>query len=88
MVEYNIYGILYVDFMERKSCAFVSAESDWEAIGMLEKYLKEKDKKIEKENDRRLGGRASVHPIAKDTGIKTPEKKIIFGYDVWTDSEF
>ncbi len=80
MVEYNVYGILYVDFMERKSCAIVSAESNWEAIGILESFLKKKDK----ENNEKERG--SIHPTAKDIGIKTSEKKIIFGYDVWSDS--
>jgi hypothetical protein len=84
MTEYNVYGIYYEDYLWRKSCAIVSAKSDVDAIGLLEEYLKEKDK----ENNERSGsGRGSIHPTVKSLGIKVLERKILFGFDVWTDSE-
>lgn len=80
--KFNVYQIVYEDWLERKSYAIVSAGSDGEASGMLEKYLNEIDKKNNEE-----GKRGSIHPKVKSIGIKCSEKKIISVFDVWTDSE-
>jgi len=78
MEEYNIYGILYKDFLGRKVGAAVSAESDKEAIRILEKAV------VDGKGYKRMKGNLDAETM--DTRFKTSKKGLVFGYDFLTDS--
>lgn len=73
MTEYNIYGLIYKDAFENETVAVFAAESDKEAIGMLEESLI-KDKGYEY-----LKNRLDAKAIKTD--YKASKKGIVFGYD-------
>ena len=80
MEEYNIYGILYINpLWKHKANAVVSAESNTEAINMLEKTLIE-----DKDYNKNIKGNLNPEVI-EILGVKASEK-FIFGYDIATNS--
>jgi hypothetical protein len=77
-VEYTIYGIFYEESPYKDNIAVCAAESGEEAISLLEKSLEKKD----------FGFfRSKSKPVVEDTGFKTGDKGIIFGYDFITRSK-
>lgn len=71
--EYTIYSILYRNIVGEKSGAVVSAESDKEAISLLETSLEEK---------RGINvGLLLSKMIVLETEFRTSKKGIVFGYD-------
>jgi hypothetical protein len=76
--EYPIYGILYDDAVGDRSVALSAAESNEEAVGMLEKAL------VEGKGYERMKGDLNAEVI--DTGFKTSKKGLIFGFDVLSHS--
>jgi hypothetical protein len=77
-IVYNIYGILYDDALGERSIAVASAESDDEALGMLEKSL------VEDKGYERMKGDLNAEIIL--TEFSSPKKGLIFGFDRLSNS--
>lgn len=72
--EYTIYGVYYVDRFENKTFAVIAAESDKNAISLLEQAVQPS-----------LRG-TNFDPVAEETRFKTSKKGIVFGYDSFSDA--
>ncbi len=74
--EYPIYGILYENGLGKVSTAVVSGESSKDALSILEMAVEESG---------HLNLRENNSLIIKDTGARDSKRRVIFGYDSFTD---
>jgi len=74
--EYPIYGILYEDSFGRIKTAVVSGESGKDALSILEMAVEESG---------HLNWKINNNPIIKDTGARDSKRRVIFGYDSFSD---
>lgn len=77
-ILYNIYGILYNDALGERSIAVAAAESDDEALGMLEKSIVE-----EKDYEKMKG---DLNAEITLTEFKSYKKGLIFKFDRFSNS--
>ncbi len=75
--EYPIYGILYENVLGKVSTAVVSGESSKDALSILEMSLEESGHLNLMENN---------SLIIKDTGAIDSKRRVIFGYDSFTEN--
>jgi hypothetical protein len=75
-VKYPVYGILYENGLGKVSTAVVSGESGKDALSVLEMSLEESG---------HLNLRENNNLIIKNTGAIDSKRRVIFGYDSFTD---
>lgn len=75
--QYKIYGIFYTDRLDDNAIAVIAAETDSEAVSLLEEAVKGKGYMMSK---------TDLNAIAEETGFTTNKKGLIYGYDALSRS--